>query len=133
MQTIENFLLRYSEAVAECNFDEIVKRFHDFFILSTQDNVWYLKNNLDFKNNLAKSFEVYKNLGSAYCKMIDNDIQLFASDHAIATIRWGLFDSLNQLILKFEITYCLKIFDREWKYVFVMDHDEEKNIREYLK
>lgn len=47
----------------------------------------------------------------------------------MVNIEWGLFNSSDEILVQFDILYCLKRINNEWKFIFVIDHNEEANIK----
>lgn len=86
MKKIQDFLLEYANAVNKIDLAEISAHFDNNFMLSTQNNCWYLQNNGEFKKNLAKAFVNYKKLGATICKMLTFEVINFKSNHFIANI-----------------------------------------------
>lgn len=130
---IKEFIDGYADAVLKIDIEKITSHFHDRFVLSTQKDYWYISNNDEFKSNLAKSFEGYKKLGVRFCKLTKFDIIDFQSNHCFVNAEWGLFDSDSNLLVRFDISYCIKEMYRNFKYVFVIAHNETERIEEYRK
>lgn len=130
---IEEFIKQYADSVANADFEKIVSHYPDRFVLSTQKHYLDITNNDEFKTNLAKSFEVYKTLGAKFCNLIKFDIITFPSNHCMANVEWGLFDDDSNLLMTFDISYCIKEMNGDLKYIFVIAHNEEEHIEEYLR
>lgn len=131
--SIQAFINDYADAVSTIDIHKIANHFHHHFVLSTQNDYWYISNNDEFKINLAKAFEGYKALGTHVCKLIKSEIINFNSDHCLVNIEWGLFDKHATQLVNFDISYCIKSIASEFKYVFVIAHNETERLQEYQK
>lgn len=132
VEEVEKFVNGYADAVQKMDIKNIASHFHDRFILSTQKHDWIISNNDEFKSNLAKSFDGYKKLGAQVCKKVAHDIVEFQSNHCLANIEWGLFDDKSSVLVSFDITYCIKKMDKDFKFIFVVAHNETERIEEYF-
>jgi hypothetical protein len=124
MHEIKNLLEEYDKAVIAEDVVKIASHFHDNFILSTPTKLWQLNNNSEFISNLTKSFNKYKKSGALCCRMLATDIITFKSKHYIANVRWGLINNQNAPFSEFDISYCMKEINSEWKFILVIDHNE---------
>lgn len=130
---IKEFINQYADAVAKVDIEKIASRFHDTFSLSTQKDYWHIQNNDEFKLSLEKAFKGYKKIGASFFKLVKYNIIDFQSNHCVVNIEWGLFNSDSNLIVKFDISYCIKEINGNFKYVFLINHNEIENIEAYLK
>ncbi len=126
MREIQIFLEDYDRVVIEKNFQKISTHFYDQFTLSTPTDCWNIINNHEFLANLKKSFDRYKQLGAKICKMMAADIINFKSSHYLANVEWALLDDEDMPIVRFDISYLIKNIRNEWKFIFVIDHNEPK-------
>lgn len=74
----------------------------------------------------------YEKLGACICKMMQSNVIELRLNHCMVNISWGLFNSSDEVLVEFEILYCLKRIDNKWKIIFVVDHNEEANVKAYL-
>lgn len=128
---IQTFINDYADAVSKIDIQKIASHFNHHFILSTQNNEWYIANNDEFKLNLSKAFDGYKALGTHVCKLIKSEVINFESNHCLVNIEWGLFDHQSNRLVSFDISYCIKSIANEFKYVFVIAHNEIERLRKY--
>jgi hypothetical protein len=132
-EEIEELVSGYAVAVQKMDIKNIASHFHDRFILSTQTSEWIISKDDEFKSNLANSFDAYKKLGAQFCKKVAHDIIEFQSNHCLVNIEWGLFDDKSAMLVSFDISYCIKQMDKDFKFIFVVAHNEAERIERYLR
>lgn len=132
---MEELVQSYISAVKAHDYLQMMQAFHSQFQLSTPERIWhFLENNDLFKTNIDKSFKRYATIGAMYCSSTQYEIVTMPStDHALANVEWSLYDSNDQPMLSFDITYCMKQIEGQWKFIFVIDHNEDQRIKNYLE
>lgn len=130
---IQSFIESYANVVSKVDIERIATYFHDYFTLSTQKDIWHIKNDDIFKANLRHSFDGYKALGASKCKLLNSDIVQYPGNHCIVTIQWGLIDDHNNTFIIFDISYGVKKINDELRFIFVIAHNENEKIEEYIQ
>ena len=124
---------KYGDLVLKEDLCSVTKFFHSTFLFTNDSGTWIVQNDKIFLANLTKSFKRYHQLGASHCQLTRNTQQQFGQTHIISTVIWGLFNNNGEQLVDFEVSYGIKLFDEEYKFIFVIDHNEDENIQQYEK
>lgn len=128
MKKIDDFINDYASAVYAFDIPKIASYYPEAFTFSTPLDLWHLKNDEVFWKNLQKSFDAAKKVGAAKLKLLNYEIINLPSNHYIANIEWGLMDEAETILARFDISYGIKSIQEEWKFIFVIDHNQNERM-----
>jgi hypothetical protein len=132
MNEVELFIKKYDQQVFDGDVTSIAQFYYSPFLFTNEKGTWFVNNDSGFEKNLSKSFLDYHDLGAKYCKMVDYECNDLGMIHTVISITWGLFNSEDEALLSFEVSYGVKNFDDGYKFIFVVDHNEDDVIQKYI-
>lgn len=132
MKKIDDFVKDYASAVYAFDIPKIASFYPEDFIFSTPLELWHLKNDEVFRENLQKSFDVAKKLGASKLKLLKYEVINLPSNHHIANIEWGLLDEAGTILLRFDISYGIKSIQEDWKFIFIIDHNRNERMSQFF-
>lgn len=122
---------RFNDAIdgQPVDADETAGAFADYFVESSPVGVIGGKNDEQFKAQIPKGFEFYKNIGTISMKIGQLDITTLDAFHAMAKVHWvSAYKGDRQI--EFDVYYFLRLLNDTVKVFAYITGDEQQVLKE---
>jgi hypothetical protein len=120
------FFAKYATAFSHGDLDALCGLFAKAFCLSSPSTMMMVSGAGKGRAVIGEMLERYAGLGFARAKISKLNPTSYASDHALADVRWSLLGEDGGEIIAFDATYVLKKFSGDWRIVMAISHAEER-------